>query len=130
MDVKKLATEYHEIGFNCAQSVLCSCAEYTGLNEKTALAVSGGFGGGLRCGEVCGAVSGMVMALGMCCQYNDNTDLDTKAKIAELAKNSTADFCEKFGFLRCVDLKKAGKPCAELIEYCAELAEKTIKEKI
>ena len=43
MDVKKLATEYHEKGFNCAQSVLCSCGEYTGLDEKTALAVSGGF---------------------------------------------------------------------------------------
>ena len=51
MDVKKLATEYHEKGFNCAQSVLCACGAYTGLDEKTALAVSGGFGGGLRCGE-------------------------------------------------------------------------------
>ena len=66
----------------------------------------------------------------MCCKYNDNTDLETKAKIAELAKSITGNFNEEFGALRCVDLKKAGKPCAELIEYCAELAEKTIKEKL
>ena len=130
MDVKKLATEYHEKGFNCAQSVLCSCAEYTGLDEKTALAVSGGFGGGLRCGEVCGAVSGAVMAVGMCCQYVDNNDLETKAKIAELAKHVCGEFNNKYGVIRCADLKKAGKPCAELIEYCAELCERTIKEKI
>ena len=130
MDVKKLATEYHEKGFNCAQSVLCSCAEYTGLDEKTALAISGGFGGGLRCGEICGAVSGAVMAVGMCCQYVDNTDLETKDKIAALAKYVTGEFKEKYGVLRCVDLKQASKPCAELIEFCAELAEKTIKEKI
>lgn len=130
MDVKKLATEYHEKGYNCAQSVLCSCSAYTGLDNKTALAVSGGFGGGLRCGEICGAVSGAVMAIGMCCQYTDNTDLETKAKIAELAKYITGEFKDKYGVLRCVDLKKAGKPCAELIGYCAELTEKTIKEKI
>ena len=97
MDVKKLATEYHEKGFNCAQSVLCSCGEYTGLDEKTALAVSGGFGGGLRCGEICGAVSGAVMVAGMCCQYSDNTDLETKARIAELAKSITGEFKEKYG---------------------------------
>lgn len=130
MDVKKLATEYHEKGYNCAQAVLCSCGEYTGLEDKTALAVSGGFGGGLRCGEVCGAVSGAVMAAGMCCQYNDNTDLETKEKIAGLARHITGEFKEKFGYLRCVDLKKSGHPCAELIEAAAELCEKTIKEKI
>jgi len=130
MDVKKLATEYHEKGFNCAQAVLCSCGAYTGLDEKTALAVSGGFGGGLRCGEVCGAVSGAVMAAGMCCQYNDNTDLETKEKIAELARHITGRFNEEFGYIRCADLKANGVPCAELIEYAAELCEKTIKEKI
>jgi len=130
MDVKKLATAYHEKGFNCAQSVLCANAEYTGLDEKTALAVSGGFGGGLRCGEICGAVSGAVMAVGLCCPYVDETDLETKQKIAELAKSVCAQFKEEYGVLRCVDLKKAGRPCAELIEYCAALAEKTIKEKI
>ena len=130
MERCRVAMEYHEKGFNCAQSVLCACAEYTGLDEKTALAISGGFGGGLRCGEICGAVSGMVMAVGMCCQYNDCTDLDTKAKIAELAKYTTGEFSKHYGVLRCVDLKKAAKPCAELIEYCAELAEKTIKDKI
>lgn len=128
MDVKKLATEYHEKGFNCAQSVLCSCGEYTGMDEKAALAVSAGFGGGLRCGEICGAVSGAVMAVGICCPFNNSADIESKTKIAELAKSVCSQFKDNFGMLRCVELKKAGKPCAELIEYAAELAEKTINE--
>ena len=64
MDVKKEATRIHESGHNCAQSVFCSCREYTGIDDKTALAISGGFGGGVRCGEICGALSGAVMAIG------------------------------------------------------------------
>ena len=43
MDVKKEATRIHESGHNCAQSVFCSCREYTGIDDKTALAISGGF---------------------------------------------------------------------------------------
>ena len=130
MDVKKLATEYHEKGFNCAQAVLCANCAHTGLDEKTSLAVSGGFGGGLRCGEVCGAVSGAVMAMGMCCQYIDSSELEAKEKIAELARYITGTFEKNFGALRCADLKASGISCAELIEYAAELAENTIKEKI
>ena len=36
MSVKETAVEYHVKGFNCSQSVLCSCKEYTGMDEKTA----------------------------------------------------------------------------------------------
>ena len=57
---------------NCAQSVLASCCDLTGLDETQALIISGGFGGGLGCGEVCGAVSGAIMALGM--RYGDENN--------------------------------------------------------
>ena len=43
MDIGKRALEFHEKGYNCAQSVLAACGEYTGMDEKTALAVSAGF---------------------------------------------------------------------------------------
>ena len=39
MSVKERAVSLHGAGFNCAQGVLCSCGAYTGLDEKTALAV-------------------------------------------------------------------------------------------
>ena len=38
MSMEEKAAQYHAKGFNCAQSVLAACGEYTGLDEKTALA--------------------------------------------------------------------------------------------
>lgn len=128
MGIKEEATRLHESGFNCAQSVLCACGKYTGLADDAALAVSGGFGGGLRCGEVCGALSGAVMALGLAYPYNDCDDKQAKDKIARLTKECTADFNAQFGCVRCFELKAAKKSCGELIEYAAELAERLINE--
>ena len=51
-NIKEKALEYHAAGFNCAQSVLAACKEYTGLDDSAALAISAGFGGGLRSGEI------------------------------------------------------------------------------
>lgn len=126
MNIKEKAIEIHESGFNCAQSVLCACGDYTGIDEKTALAISAGFGGGMRCGEICGALSGAVLAMGAALPFNDADDAEAKVRIAALAKQSAAMFEDSFGCLRCAELKEAGKPCMELIAYGAELAEQMI----
>lgn len=128
MGVMQEATRLHVSGYNCAQSVLAACRDYTGLEDGTALAVSAGFGGGLRCGEICGAVSGAMMAIGMACPYNDCTDLEAKSKIAALARECTGRFEEAFGCLRCQDLKANKVSCPVLIEYAAQLAEDMIKK--
>ena len=60
MTVSEKAVLLHGQGYNCAQAVLAACGEYTGMDEKTALAISGGFGGGMRCGEMCGARGGII----------------------------------------------------------------------
>ena len=130
MDIKEKANQYHDKGFNCAQGVLSSCAEYTGLDEKISLAIAGALGGGCRCGEICGALSGALLAVGMCCPFNDAENLEAKEKIAELARYVTGSFREEFGNVRCEDLKGKKHTCPELISYAAALAEKTIKEKI
>ena len=52
MSVKDTALEYHLNGYNCAQSVLAACRDYYDIDEKTALAISAGFGGGVRSGEI------------------------------------------------------------------------------
>ena len=127
MTVSEKAVLLHGQGYNCAQAVLAACGEYTGMDEKTALAIAGGFGGGMRCGEMCGAVSGALMAVGLCCPYNDASDLDAKAKIAMLAKELTGDFRDNFGCVRCLELKGNGISCDELIAYGAAKAEEIIK---
>ena len=127
MTLTEKALEYHKSGFNCAQSVLASLGDYTGLDEKTALAVSGGFGGGMRCGEMCGSVSGALMAIGLCCRFNEAENKDAKDKIALLTKDFNGRFKERFGYLRCKDLKRKKISCDELIAAAAEIAEEIIK---
>ena len=121
MGIKEEAVLLHAKGFNCAQCVLSACGKYTGLDEKTALAVAGGFGGGVRCGEICGAISGAVMALGA-------AEAESSSRVAALTKRCTGAFRDKFGAVRCLDLKRAGVPCDDLIAFGAETAEKLMKE--
>ena len=128
MGIREEATRIHEQGFNCAQSVLAACGKYTGLEEDTALAVSAGFGGGVRCGEICGAVCGGVMALGLAFPHSDREDRAAHARIKKLSMGYTKNFSEQYGCIRCCDLKRSGHPCPELIEYAAGLAEQMILE--
>lgn len=126
MDIKEKAIGYHKAGFNCAQSVLLACNEYTGLDDNTALAISAGFGGGLRSGEVCGAISGAVMALGLVFPFTDAEDAEAKAKIAELAKNCVSKCKEEYPCVRCVELKANDVNCGQIIGRMAEIAEEMI----
>ena len=127
MGAKEKATALHECGFNCAQSVLGALGSYTGLDENTAMSLAGGFGGGVSCGEICGAASGAVMALGLVCPF-DASDAQSRTKVRKLSAEFNRQFRENFGCIRCIDLKRNGKPCSELIEFAAELAETKIKE--
>lgn len=129
MTVEEKAAQYHAQGFNCAQSVLAACGEYTGLAESAALAVAGGLGGGVRCGEICGAVTGAVMAIGLCQPFADGADNEAKVNIAVKTKAFTNQFKQQFGCIRCIDLKLSGRPCEELIACCAKAAEEVIKNR-
>ena len=101
MDIGQRALDYHKNGYNCAQSVFAACCEYTGLDEKTALALSAGFGGGARSGELCGAVTGAIMAEGLVFPFNDGQDTEAKDKIAAIAKQCVTIAREKYGYVRC-----------------------------
>ena len=46
MERCKIAKEKHELGFNCAQSVLAAFSDLTELPEEQLMSLSGGFGGG------------------------------------------------------------------------------------
>ena len=128
MGVKEEAIRLRESGFNCAQSVLGALRDYTGLEDSVALAICGGFGGGVRCGEMCGAAGAAVMAIGAAFPHNDGSDLNARNKIRELAATFTSTFANEFGCIRCVELKRSGHPCPKLIQYATELAENIITD--
>ena len=91
-------------GFNCAQTVASLLRDISGVDEKTALAAMGGFGGGMKCKEVCGAVSGGVYTLSMYCPIVEGSNPDTKKKLTELVKEFTSAFNDEFGTLICREL--------------------------
>lgn len=126
MTISEKAQEKHACGCNCAQSVLCACGEYTGLDETVARHIAAGFGAGMRCGEMCGAVSGAIMALGAASDGNGKPAGEVSAQVKKL----TAAFREKYGYLRCSDLLRDAKQqrCNEFIGVCAGLAEELLKE--
>lgn len=101
---QELAVSYHKKGYNCAQATLCAFCDVTGLSEKEALAVSGGFGGGARHADMCGTVSGAIMVLGIVNPYDDETDAEKRTRIAALTRKVHKKFIDKFGHNACRDL--------------------------
>ena len=94
------AYQYHQDGFNCAQSVVGAFQDLLGMDEKQAMAMAGGFGGGVggSHAELCGAVSGGVLVLGLLTPHTDSADKEGKRRIW---------FEAVFGLTRCGELLKA-----------------------
>ena len=121
MTVQEKARELHGQGYNCSQSVLISMKEQTGLEEETAANIASGFGKGVACREICGAISGAVMAAGM-----KKVGAENRPQVYDFDRELAAAFQEKFGALRCEDLKAKGISCDDLIAYAAEKAEELL----
>ena len=89
--------------FNCAQTVFSIFAPDLGLDEKTALRIASGFGGGMACAETCGAVTGSYMAIGLK-HGHSSPNPEEKAKTKQLIKNFNEKFKEEHGTLICKEL--------------------------
>lgn len=125
MSINSKATDLHNDGYNCAQSVFGACSDECGIDEKAALAIRARFGGGAGCGELCGAISGGIMAIGAAFA---NDDPHNSAKVKKLRGELIQKVRDKYGVITCRELKAPGKavPCGDLIEGCAVLADEII----
>ena len=103
------AYQYHQDGFNCAQSVVGAFQDLLGMDEKQAMAMAGGFGGGVggSHAELCGAVSGGVLVLGLLTPHTDSAVKEGKRRIYAVAKEFRSRFEAVFGLTRCGELLKA-----------------------
>ncbi len=92
-------------GFNCSQSVLMAFSDRFGVERKTALMISSGFGAGFgREQETCGAVSGGIMVIGLKYGQYDPGDTESKEKIYSLVRNFLKSFREINGTTLCSEL--------------------------
>jgi C_GCAxxG_C_C family probable redox protein len=99
----ELINDRFPLKFNCAQTVISLFASDIGLDEKTALKIASGFGGGMACAETCGAVTGSYMVIGMKHGYS-TPDPDKKAATKMKIKRFNELFREKHGTLVCKEL--------------------------
>lgn len=89
--------------FNCAQTVFSLFAPDLGLDEKTALKIASGFGGGMACAETCGAVTGSYMVIGMK-HGHAVSDPDLKAQTKAKIVRFNELFRKEHGSLICKQL--------------------------
>ncbi len=120
MKTSERAVQLHGEGFSCAQSVLMSLKGLTGLTEECSADLGAGFGRGAGVEELCGAISGAVLAMSAV------GGAKAKPQILEKNRELCAAFRERFGAVRCEELKAAEISCDEAIAFAAEKAEELI----
>ena len=91
------------LNFNCSQTVFSLFASELEIDEKTALKIASGFGGGMACAETCGAVSGAYMVIGMK-HGHASSDPDEKAKTKSAIQVFNKKFKKIHGSLICKKL--------------------------
>ena len=134
-------------GYNCSQAVAAAFTPEMGLDVKTVLRLSSGFGGGMGgLRNTCGAVSGMCMALSMLRGYDEADDMETKKHLYATVQHMALQFEERFSTLVCRDLLALNgieaqkepsertpeyyrtRPCARYVEACAAILCDTLNE--
>ncbi|WP_320130530.1 C-GCAxxG-C-C family protein [uncultured Sphaerochaeta sp.] len=99
------AQEYHESGYNCAQSVACAFLPILSIDEPTLFSVMEGFGAGMGGMEAtCGALSGAVAVASLLTSSGSVENL-TKVRTYELSKELVSLFQEKNHSLVCKELR-------------------------
>lgn len=88
-----------KIHYNCAQSVICSFEDLTGLDDTLSRKIGANFGAGMKRGGTCGAITGGLLTLGL-------LGIDDAPTIAAYHKH----FLDNHqGCLECADLLRINK---------------------
>ena len=134
MTKREIAINYFNNGYNCAQSVVAAFCEDFGVDKKTALMMSEGFGGGMgRMRLTCGAVTGMFFIVGLKYSKGQEGDLDTRMKIYETVRKLSHEFESKMGSIICSELIADRDPhgkqnsCRDVVGLAAEILEKHLR---
>ncbi|MDE7242893.1 MAG: C-GCAxxG-C-C family protein [Oscillospiraceae bacterium] len=143
MDRAKIANDYHNAGYSCAQAVACAFSDVIGLPEKQIAAMTGAFGGGFRTGEICGVLSGGAVVLGAKWPHSEPHDMKAKSYVSKKVMKFQALFKERFPGVRCSEIRDIAaepekspaaqrlglkKSCAVYIVSAVEILEQMLEE--
>lgn len=115
---QKKATELHEQGYNCAQSVACALAHKVDVSEDDIFKLMEAFGGGMgNFSETCGAISGGIALIGM--QKSAGREVrNSKGKSYKVARELVRRFQELNGSTLCCELKGLTSPDRKPLRSC------------
>lgn len=145
------AVENFKSGCNCSQAVLLAYADLIGLDEKTAMLIASGLGGGVgRMREICGAVNAAAIVAGMKVGSLDPNDRQAKKHTYETVQKVAEEFKKTNRSIICRELlglnKEAEKnetaapsertqeyykkrPCADIVAAAARALEAVVFSK-
>jgi len=122
------AREYLNKDWHCSEGILLAVGSYyLGEVDPRMLRLSTVFAGGVggTSEELCGALAGGLMVISALYGRSDAKTNDDRCM--DLAAEYRTRFLERFGYIRCADLKeqwigkKGQKTCAELVAQAAGL---------
>ena len=104
--------EFHSQGFNCAESIIKTINEEKNLNIPVSLGPP--FGAGMSTGNTCGAVVSALMIIGA---EKGRESSEEKNNAREITQNLVKSVINEFGSIKCIDLKRNGISCDDIIEF-------------
>ena len=99
------AVDYFMQGYGCCQSVVAAFADIYGLDEKLALKIAAGFGGGVgKMRMMCGAVSGLVMLIGLEEGQTEGADNEGKSHCYKIVQQLLEESKQQNGSIICAEI--------------------------
>ena len=99
------AVDYFMQGYGCCQSVVAAFADIYGLDEKQALKIAAGFGGGVgKMRMMCGAVSGLVMLIGLEEGQTEGADNEGKSHCYKIVQQLLEESKQQNGSIICAEI--------------------------
>lgn len=108
--------EFHKEGYNCAESIIKAFNE--DANVDIPVFIASPFGRGMYVGSTCGAITGTLMAIGA---LKGRSTSEEKNNSRAFSKELINKVKEKYGTLECIELKKKGVSCDEIIKYSYDI---------
>ena len=122
---KKLAAEKKASGkYNCAQAVLCTYSDLTGLDEETSKNLCNSFAAGMGNMEgTCGALVGAGIVLGMVTKDKIKSMKGMKTMMGKFLERNHATQCR---ILKGVETKQVLRECPLCVADACEFLEQLI----
>ncbi|NEU05963.1 C-GCAxxG-C-C family (seleno)protein [Clostridium senegalense] len=120
----KKVLDFHKEGYNCSESIIKAINEENNLDIPVSIATP--FGGGMSVGTTCGAITGAMMVLGATKGRENAKNPNEARKYGKLLMNKIK---EEYGTFDCIELKRKGVSCDEIIEYAYDALKEIMDEK-